>query len=115
MDWNITNSKYGCDLIFWSQSDAHVRIDYIIDDDGTETILASKDCDIRYISETTGIQIKCDITEDNAILGDNPKSGKNGDLIFRITHISGTNPVEILFDGGPGTIGNTSISVSHDR
>ena len=76
--------------------------------------MASKDLTIQYISETGASQYLKE-AETDPIIGSNPKAGKNIYLELRITHISGTDPVKILYDGASGTIGCTSITVFHDK
>ena len=114
LDKNITKGEFGCNLIFWAATDCKVRMELILDDDGQETVLVSKDLDINYISDTMAIQYSND-AETNPMIGSNPKAGKNLYLILRLTHISGTDPVEILYDGAIGNIGCTSITVFHDK
>jgi hypothetical protein len=111
---NIVKGEYGCNLIFWAASECQVRMEFILNDDGQESVLLSKDLTITYISESMAIQYNHD-AETNPISGTNPKKGKNIYLVLRITHISGTDPVEILYDGATGTIGCTSITVFHDK
>ena len=111
---NITKGEFGCDLIFWAATDCQVRMEFILDNDGQETVLLSKDLDVNYISDTMAIQYHKD-AETDPIIGSNPAAGKNLYLILRLTHISGTDPVEILYDGALGTIGCTSITVFHDK
>lgn len=114
LDKNIVKGEFGCNLIFWAETDCKVRMELILDDDGQETVLVSKDIDVNYISDTTAIQYKKD-AKTNPMIGSNPKAGKNLFLILRLTYISGTNPVEIFYDGAIGNIGCTSITVFHDR
>jgi hypothetical protein len=113
LNHNITRDAFGYDLLFWSASQSRVRIDYILLKGTVETVLASKELDIEYINETTGIQRNVEI-KTNPLKGINPKSGKDSELILRITHISGTDPVEVLFDANIGMLGCTSITVYQD-
>jgi len=62
------------------------------------------------LSDTSAIQHHVEI-ETNPLKGINPKSGKDGELILRITHISGTDSVEILYDANTGMIGCTTITI----
>jgi hypothetical protein len=110
---NITKDAFGYDLLFWTASPARVRIDFILMKGTVATVLATKELDIEYINETTGIQHLAEI-ETDPLKGINPKSGKDQKLIFRITQISGTAEVEVYFDGIIGSIGCRSISVYED-
>jgi len=114
LNWNIISAKYGCDLLFHSASDAKVKIEFILEHDNTETILAQSEFDIAYINETTANGILFEADSDNAISGTNPLSGRGDYLIFRITHIAGTDRIQVLYDGGIGFMGNTSISLFTD-
>jgi hypothetical protein len=114
LDHNITKGEFGYDLIFWSASETKARIEFILKEGDTEQVLASKELTIPYINETTGVQCQNDIST-NPLEGINPKSGKNGELIFRITHMGGTERIEILYDAEPGYIGCTSIIVFEDK
>jgi hypothetical protein len=113
LNHNISKGEFGYDLLFWSASPARVRIDFILSKGGVETVLASKELDIQYIDETTGIQCHVDLVT-NPFKGTNPKSGKDGELIFRITHISGTDSIQVLYDAENGSLGCTSISLYQD-
>lgn len=114
LDRNIVKGQFGCDLIFWAPSECQVRIDIILKEGDQETVLATYDMTVPYINDQTGIQYKKD-AEADPMLGTNPKAGKNDYLMLRITHISGTDPVEILCDGAVGYMGCTHITVFHDK
>jgi len=114
LDKNIVRGQYGCDLIFWAPSECQVRIDIILKEGTKETVLATTNMTISYINDQTAIELKKD-AEADPILGTNPKGGKNDYLILRITHISGTDPVEILCDGAVGFMGCTHVTVFHDK
>lgn len=114
LDHNITNGEYGCDLLFWSASETKAKIEFILKEDGEEQVLASKELTISYYDESTCVSIQNDIST-NPLEGINPKSGKNGELIFRITHTGGTDKIEVLYDANSGTLGCTSIVVYEDR
>lgn len=114
LDHNITKGEFGYDLVFWSAAEAKARIDFILKEDGTEQVLASKELNIPYYDETTGIHCHNDIST-NPLEGINPKSGKNGELIFQITHIGGGERIEVLYDANSGNMGCTSIIVYEDK
>ena len=111
---NIVKGEFGCNLIFWAATTCQVRIEIILKLGDIETVLATKDLTVNYIDDYTAIQYNKE-AETDPIIGSNPKDGKNHYLMLRITHISGTDPVEILYDGATGTIGNSSITVFHDK
>ena len=110
---NISRGEFGYDLLFWSATQTMVRIDFILKEGTQETVLASKDLSIQYISDQTAIHHHVEL-ETNPLTGTNPESGKDGELIFRITHISGTDSVEVLFDANTGMMGCTFIAVYED-
>ena len=114
LDRNIVRGQFGCDLIFWAPSECKVRIDIILKEGDEETVLATYDMTVTYISDETGIELKRD-AEANPLLGTNPKEGKNDYLLLRFTHISGTDPIEILCDGALGYLGCTYLTVFHDK
>ena len=70
-----------------------------------ESVLVTKDFNIPGTEEGHAIGLKDEAEWTN------PKSGKGDFLIFRMKHISGTEPIEIYFDGGLGYAGNTYITV----
>jgi hypothetical protein len=111
---NIVKGEFGCNLIFWSATNTALRVEFILKDGDNETVLLSKDLTVNYIDNYTAVQYNND-AETNPLTGINPKDGKNQYLIIRMTHISGTDPIEILYDGAQGTIGCTSITVFHDK
>ena len=114
LDNNITKGEFGYDLIFWSEAETTAIIEFILKEDGQETVLASKELTITYIDETTAIHHHNDIST-SALEGTNPMSGKNGELIFRITHTGGEDRIEILYDAATGKLGCTSIIVFEDK
>lgn len=114
LDKNIVKGEFGCDLIFWAATECQVRVEFILNDDGQETVLLSKDLTISYIDDYTAIRYNKK-AETDPMIGSNPKAGKNSYLVLKITHISGTDPVEILYDGATETIGCTTITVFHDK
>lgn len=114
LNHNITKDAYGYDLLFWSATDAAVKIEFILLKSSQETLLASKQLDIIYINETTAYQHHVEL-DTNPLKGINPRSGKDGELIFRITQISGDDRVEIFYDANPGTFGCTFISLYQDQ
>lgn len=114
LDKNITNGEYGYDMIFWTAAECKAEIEFILKMDGQEQVLASKVLTIPYINDSTAIQRINDISS-NPLEGINPKSGKNGELIFRITYIEGNERLGVLFDANTGTIGCSSIIVYEDR
>ena len=114
LEHNITKGEFGYDLIFWTATDCKAEIEFILKEDGVEQVLASRNLDIPHISETSALQCNVDIST-NPLEGINPKSGKNGELIFRITHIEGDDPIEILYDANTGTLGCSSIIVYEDQ
>ena len=73
--------------------------------DRSQQTLFSKEFDIPYIDDTTGIGFTGEIE------GTNPMTGEGGTLIFRITHIGGSDPIEIYYDAAVGSLGNASIIV----
>lgn len=111
---NITKNQYGYDLVFWSASQARVKIEFIIDDGTSETVIASKELDIPYIDDSTGIHCHADI-QIRPLLGTNPASGKGNYLTFRITHISGANRVEIYYGAKKEHLGCATITVYTDQ
>ena len=114
LDRNIVRNQFGCDLLFWAPSECQVRIDVILKEGEKETILTTFNMTVPYIDDQTAIEYKKD-AEADPILGTNPKGGKNDYLVLRITHISGTDPVEVLCDGAIGKIGCTHVTVFHDK
>ncbi|MCK5137339.1 MAG: hypothetical protein KAR19_16265 [Bacteroidales bacterium] len=114
LDQNITKGEFGYDLIFWSASDCKAEIEFILKEDGQEQVLASKMLTIPYINDSTALQSQNDIGT-NPLEGINPKSGKNGELIFRITHMEGDDRLEMLYDANSGSLGCSSIIVYEDR
>lgn len=114
LNHNITKDAYGYDLLFFSATDAVVKIEFILLESSQETLLASKELNVLYINETTAFQHHVEL-ETNPLKGINPRSGKDGELIFRITQISGADPVEIFYDANPGTFGCTLISLYQDQ
>ncbi len=115
LDRNIVRGQFGCDLLFWAPSECQVRIDFILKEGDQETeVLATTNMTIPYINDQTAIELNKN-AEADPILGTNLKSGKNDYLVLRITHISGTDPVEILCDGAVGYMGCTHITVFHDK
>ena len=114
LDRNIVKGEFGCNLIFWAATQCQVRIDIILKEGSQETVLATHDLTVNYINDNTAIQYSKD-AETSPIQGTNPKAGKNNYLLLKITHISGTDPVEILYDGAIGTIGCTTVTVFHDQ
>ncbi|MDZ7739208.1 MAG: hypothetical protein U5K32_09130 [Bacteroidales bacterium] len=114
LEKNIVKGYVGCDLTFYTDSDCEVRLDFILKDGSDETVMVTKDVTIPHINDSTGVQIKRDPAL-SPLDGVNPMSGRNKYLIFRVTHISGSDPVEILFDGAPGYMGCSSITVFHDK
>lgn len=102
---NISGSSYGYDLIVRSDSDAKIKIEFILDHEGTESILATEEFNIAGSSEEQAYQLK------DQVEGTNPLSGKGDSFIFRIKYLSGTTRLEIYFDGGLGYIGNASITI----
>jgi len=102
---NIAGTTYEYDLVVWSASNTHLRMELILDHEGSQQTLFSKEFDIPYIDDTTGIGFK------NEIEGTNPMAGEGGTLIIRITHIGGSDPIEIYYDAAVGSLGNASIVV----
>lgn len=114
LDHNITKGEFAYDLIFWAASECKAEIEFILKEDGQEQVLATKTITIPYISDSTAVQSHIDISN-NPLEGINPKSGKNGELIFRITHVEGEDKIDVLYDANSGTLGCTSIIVFEDR
>ena len=112
---NITGGEFGYDLIFWSETETSVKVEFILKEDGEETVLASKDMQIPFHGETIAVSHTIDIDGTNPLVGDNPGSGKDGELILRMTYLTGTDPIEIMYDGASGTIGCASITVFGDK
>ncbi len=102
---DISGITYGYDLIFWSSSPTSAKIEFVLVHEGEETILASRNLNIPYISDQTAVR------HNETIEGDNPLGGNEDILLFRIEHVSGSDPIEILYDGSPQTIGCSSITV----
>lgn len=111
---NITKNQYGYDLVFWSASQAKVKIEFILDDGISETVIASKEQDIPYIDDSTGIHCHADI-QTRPLLGTNPASGKGNYLVFRITHILGENRVEVFYGAKKEHLGCATITVYTDQ
>ncbi len=105
MTSDISGSSYGYDLIFWSSSPTSARIEFVLIHEGDETILASRELNIPYIDDQTAVR------HNNTVEGDNPLGGSEDILLFRIEHVSGSNPIELFYDGSPQTIGSSSITV----
>ena len=114
LDKNVVKGEFGCNLIFWAASECQVKFEILLEKDDQETVLYTKNLTIHYHDEYTAAQFFND-AEVNPLAGTNPKSGKNKYLIIRLTHIAGSVPVEIIYDGATGTIGNSSITVFHDK
>jgi hypothetical protein len=114
LEKNIVKGYVGCDLIFYADSDCEVRLDFILKDGSDETIMVTKDVEILHFDENTAFQYNRDAGT-SPLEGINPMSGRNKYLILKITHISGSDPVQILFDGAPGNMGCSSITVFHDK
>ncbi|HDR89511.1 MAG TPA: hypothetical protein ENN63_07805 [Bacteroidetes bacterium] len=114
LEKNIVKGYVGCDIIFYTDSDCEVRLDFILKDGSDETIVVTEEVEVPHINESTAFQYKRDAGT-SPLEGINPMSGRNKYLILRITHISGTDPVQILYDGAPGSIGCSSITVFHDK
>jgi hypothetical protein len=114
LDRNIVRGQFGCDLVFWAQTECQIRIDIILKEGTQETVLATYDLTVRYIDDETAIGFKND-AEANPWVGINPKGGKNDYLVLRFTHISGTDPVEIYCEGAVGYFGCTHLTVFHDK
>ena len=113
LNHNITKDEFGYNLIFWSEKAASITVEFILKEDDIETVLLTKEMSIPFQGETVAVSHTSDI-ETAPQIGINPKSGKDGDLILRMTHLSGTEAIEILYDGDPGTIGCASITVFGD-
>lgn len=114
LEKNIVKGYVGCDLIFYTDSDCKVRLDFILKDGSDETIIVTKDVEIPHISETAAFQYNKDPAS-SPLEGTNPMAGRNKYLILRITHISGSDPVQVLFDAAPGFMGCSSITIFHDK
>jgi hypothetical protein len=114
LDKNITKGEYGYDLIFWTASECKAEIEFILKMDDQEQVLASKMLTIPYINDSTAFQNHNDIST-NPLEGINPKSGKNGELIFRITYIEGSERLDVLYDADNESLGCSSIIVYEDR
>ncbi len=114
LERNIVKGIVGCDLTFYTDSDCEVRLDLILKDGSDETLIVTENVEIPHINETTACQIKQDPAQ-SPLEGTNPMSGRNKYLILKISHISGTDPVQILFDGAPGYMGCSTITVFHDK
>jgi hypothetical protein len=102
---DISGTTYGYDLIFWSSSPTGAKIEFVLLHEEEETILASRVLPIPYYDDQTAVQ------HINTIEGDNPLGGNEDILLFRIEHVGGSDPISILFDGAPQTIGCSSITV----
>jgi hypothetical protein len=113
LNHNITKGEFGYDLLFWSPTETIVKIEFILEEGSQETILASKNLTIPYISDSSAVQHHVEI-DTNPLEGTNPKSGKDGELILRISYISGSDAVEVLYDANIGSIGCTSVTVYQD-
>jgi hypothetical protein len=111
---NITKGEFGYDLIFWSETQTSVEVEFILKEDDVETVLASKEMVIPFHGETIAVSHTAEI-ENHPLDGENPLSGKGGELILRMTYLAGTDAVEILYDGASGTIGCASITVYQDE
>jgi hypothetical protein len=111
---NITKGDYGYDLIFWSASASSLKVEYILSNGTNETVILSKILDISYINDSTAIEHKNDISLD-PLIGTNPNKGKDMDLILRMTYNSGSDPIEIFFDGNTGTISCSWITLYEDK
>ncbi|MFO7850831.1 MAG: hypothetical protein R6U58_07885 [Bacteroidales bacterium] len=114
LEKNIVKGYVGCDLIFYTDSDCEVRLDFLLKDGSDETIIVTKDVEVPYINDSTAFQYNKDPGL-SPLEGTNPMSGRNKYLILRITHISGSDPVKILFDAAPGYMGCSFITVFHDK
>jgi len=102
---NISGPSFGYDLTVRSNGDVKLRIELILEHEDVESILVAKDFNIPGTEEGHAIGLKDEAEWTN------PKSGKGDFLIFRMKHISGTERIEIYFDGGLGYAGNTYITV----
>jgi len=114
LNHNISKDEYGYDILFWSASQSMVRIDFILLKGTQETILASDILDVPYVNDSTAIQCKTELLID-PLKGINPKTGKDQDLVFRITQVSGTDNVAIFFDSNSGSFGCSSIAFYMDQ
>ncbi|MCF8223357.1 MAG: hypothetical protein K9J25_09430 [Bacteroidales bacterium] len=114
LEKNIVKGYVGCDLIFYTDSDCEVRLDFILKDGSDETIFITQNVEIPHINETTAFEYERDPAE-SPLEGSNPMAGRNQYLILRITHISGSDPVQVLFDAAPGFMGCSFITVFHDK
>lgn len=114
LNHNITKGEFGYDLIFWAASECKAEIEFILKEDGQEQVLATKIITIPYINDSTAVQSNVDIST-NPLEGINPLSGKNGELIFRITHVEGEDRIDVLYDANSGSLGCSSIIVYEDQ
>jgi hypothetical protein len=91
LNHNITKGEFGYDLLFWSATETIVKIEFILKEGTQETIMASKDLTISYISYTSAVQHHLEI-DTNPLDGTNPKSGIDGATKKKIQHPPSLNP-----------------------
>ncbi len=102
---NLCGPNYEVDLVVRSEGPTGLRVEFLLEHQGEETILATRDYEIPQLGENVGFNIE------DMIEGKDALSGKGDVLVFRLTHIFGNASIEVYFDGAVGSYGNASISI----